>query len=223
MRRYRFLKWSRSAIERDVVIIPTLGSLAGCFELRGLSLHITARTSGGRGSEMYSRVDNPELLEWMMRTFKLAEQQEGNDDQLFGPYRIKGRPLHVRYRSAVGAWEIVEHTDDYFAAYHQRRDEVAGLADEHRGLMGRAEFVRFLIQAAIATGINRRAGILEAVELAANHEAVQCSIDSGRDYSSIPTEFDEAFITATLNAGRGARRGRGLWWVDSDKTYRLYG
>lgn len=171
---------------------------------------------------MYSRVDNPELLEWMMRTFKLAEQQEGNDDQLFGPYRIKGRPLHVRYRSAVGAWEIVEHTDDYFAAYPYRRDEVVHLADEYRGQMGRAEFVRFLIQAAITTGINRRGGILEAVEMGANLEAVRRSIDTGIDYTSIPTEFDAAFVAATLDAGRGTRKGRGLWWVDRDKSYHLY-
>lgn len=171
---------------------------------------------------MYHTVENPKLLEWMMRTFKLAEQQEGNDDQLFGPYQIKRRPLHVRYRPAANVWEIVENIDDYFAAYPARRDEVVRLADEHRVVMGRVEFVRFLIQAAITTGINRRTGIIETVELGANRAAVQRSLDTGADYSSIPTEIDEAFIAATLDAGRGTRRGRGLWWVDSDKAYHLY-
>lgn len=167
-------------------------------------------------------VNNPELLDWMKRTFKLTEKLEGGGDQLFGPFPIKRRPLHVRYDAAVDAWEIVEHVDDYFAAYPQRRDEVIRLADEHRDRMGRVELVRFLIQAAIETGIDRRAGILETVEMAANREAVQRSIDTGVNYTSIPTEFDAASIAATFDAGRGTRTSRGLWWVDSDRTYHLY-
>jgi len=130
--------------------------------------------------------------------------------------------FYVRYQAEAGTWELGHPVDEYFAAYPARRDSIVALANEHRDSMGRDELVRFLIQAAIATGINKRVGILDTVELAANLEAVQRSIDTDAEYTSIPTEFDAAFIAATLDRGRGTRGGRGLWWVDDGKLYRLY-
>jgi hypothetical protein len=166
-------------------------------------------------------VDKPELLEWMKQAFKLADKVEGGDGQLFGPFPIHRRPLHVRYDPTTDVWEIVEYVDDYHAAFPERKGRVIELAEEHRGSMEPAKFVQFLIQAAIVTGIDRRADILETVEWAANWKAVKLSIDTDADYESIPTQFDAAFVKAVFDRGRSTRKGRGLWWVDSDKTYHL--
>lgn len=170
---------------------------------------------------MFRTVDPTWRLDWLKREHKLSEHLDGGS-RPYGPFHAKGFGFHVRYDAETGAWELLQFIDTSTEDYHRARAKVIRLADEHRDHMGRVELVRFLIQAAIETGITRRSDILDTVELAANLEAVQRSIDTGVDYTSIPTEFDAAFIKAVFDRGRGTQRGRGLWWVDSDKNYHLY-
>lgn len=159
-------------------------------------------------------------LEWLKNKHRLPEQLDDGSSHTFGPFYAKGPDFHVRYDAATEGWELLQLVDTSLDDYSQRRGTVVRLAEEYRGRMERREFVQLLILAAIDTGLDRRSDILDTVELAANLPAVQQSVDTRADYTSIPSDFDEAFIRATLDRGRGRDPRRHLWRVEGGRYRR---
>lgn len=173
-----------------------------------------------KGIPEHKVIFNPSLLEWMERKFRLSSKIY-KEQQLLGPYRIRNSTVHVHVDTTTRTWTVVAILDKSLEVYQEKLAALVQLANENRGKIAHTDYARFLIQAAISVGINDKASIVEAVEFAANIEAVKRSIETKTLYDSIPVDFDEAFIRKCLTQGQRPNRGRSLWWVDADKLYHL--
>lgn len=167
-------------------------------------------------------VDNPGLLDWMKRIHKLEEKLDGSDTQTFGPYKARGNSYQIKYKASSASWELVREVDDSLAIYLSWRGTIVQLAEAERNTMPKGDFIRMLIVAAIEAGINDRGGLLDTLELAANREAVQQSIDLNVSMDDVSKQFSDSFIKGVLSRGQGSNPAVHLWYLDKNKTYHLH-